>query len=137
MQTEYAVQGLCLQISSVKSKLTRRFYMSTLSSKPTKTYRPVDLISVFVFLALILTLLAIPFAGNLYHSLNTALGSVNSPQAGISSTASYSADQQYWNANCSHGWSSDSTCDDIVARSQSCSISTESAYCSEYDNYLK
>ena len=113
--------------------------MSTLSSKTTKTYRPVDLISVFVFLALILTLLAIPFMGNLYHSLNTALGNVNSTHASISSTASYSfsADQQYWNANCSHGWSSDSTCADIVARSQSCSISIDSAYCSEYNNYLK
>src|ERR1051325_9839098 len=131
MQTKYSVQGLCLQISSVKSKSTRRFYMSALSSKPTKTYRPIDLISVFVFLALILTVLAIPFTGNLYHSLNTALGNGNNTHPGISTTASYSFsdDQQYWSTNCSHGWSSDSTCDDIVARSQSCSIGTDSAYC--------
>jgi|SRR5690349_23922166 len=113
--------------------------MSTFSSKPTKTYRPIDLISVFIFLALILTLLAIPFTGNLYSSLSTALGSAGSPHAGISTTTNYSlsADQKYWSANCSHGWSSNSTCDDIVTRSQSCSISTDSAYCSEYDNYLK
>jgi hypothetical protein len=113
--------------------------MSTISSKPTKTYKPFDFISVFVFLALILTLLVIPFTGNLYNSLNTALGPVNSTHASISTNVNYSfsADQQYWSANCSHGWSSNSTCDDIVLRSQSCSISAESAYCSEYSNYLK
>jgi hypothetical protein len=113
--------------------------MSTISSKPTKTYKPFDFISVFVFLALILTLLVIPFTGNLYNSFNTALGPVNSTHASISTNTNYSfsADQQYWSANCSHGWSSNSTCDEIVTRSQSCSISAESAYCSEYGNYLK
>ena len=113
--------------------------MSTISSKPTKTYKPVDFISVFVFLALILTLLVVPFTGNIYTSLSTALDNVDSTQANVSSTISYSflADQGYWAANCSHGWSSNSTCDEIVVRSQSCSISAESAYCSEYSNYLK
>jgi len=113
--------------------------MSTLSSKPTKTYKHVDLISVFVFLALILTLLVIPFTGNLYNSLSTVMGNANSTNASVSSNVSYSfsADQQYWTVNCSHGWSSDSTCDAIVTRSQSCSISGESAYCSEYNNYLR
>ena len=113
--------------------------MSTISSKPTKTYKPVDFISVFVFLALVLTLLVVPFTGNIYTSLSTALDNVDSTQASVSSTISYSflADQQYWAANCSHGWSSNSTCDEIVVRSQSCSISAESAYCSEYSNYLK
>jgi hypothetical protein len=112
--------------------------MSTLSSKPTKTYRPIDLIPVFVFLALILTLLVIPFTGNLYNSLNMGLG-VDRTQGSFATKANYSfsADQQYWSANCSHGWSSNSTCDDIVTRSQACSISAESAYCSEYGNYLK
>jgi len=110
--------------------------MSTLSSKPTKAYKPVDFISAFVFLALILTLLVIPFTGNLYNSLNIALGITHSS---ISTNANYSfsVDQYYWSANCSHGWSSNSTCDDIVARSQSCSISADSAYCSEYNNYLE
>ena len=113
--------------------------MSTISSKPTKTYKPVDFISVFVFLALILTLLVMPFTGNLYKSLSTALGTVDNTHAGVSANVNYSfsTDQQYWSANCSHGWSSNSTCDDIVLRSQSCSISAESAYCSEYGNYLK
>jgi hypothetical protein len=113
--------------------------MSTLSSKPTKTYKPVDLISVFVFLGLILTLLVIPFTGNLYSALGTAFGGADSTTASISTntTYSFSTDQQYWAINCSHGWSSDSTCDEIVTRSQSCSISGESAYCSAYNNYLR
>jgi hypothetical protein len=113
--------------------------MSTLSSKPTKTYKPVDFISVFVFVALILTLLVIPFAGNLYNSLSSALGPVNSTRASISSDVNYSfaVDQEYWSVNCSHGWSSNATCDEIVVRSQACSISAESVYCSEYSNYLK
>lgn len=113
--------------------------MSTLSSKPTKRYSSVDPISVFVFLALILTLLVIPFTGNIYASFSRTLGNMDSTHANVSSTISYSfsADQQYWTANCSHGWSSNSTCDEIVTRSQACSISAESAYCSEYESYLQ
>src|SRR5215213_10322682 len=113
--------------------------MSTISSKPTKTFKPIDLISVFVFLALILILFLIPFTGNIYTSLSSALDNVDSTHANVSSTINYSfsVDQQSLTANCSHGWSSNSTCDDIVTRSQSCSIKAESAYCSEYNNYLK
>jgi hypothetical protein len=113
--------------------------MSTLTSKPTKRYNSIDFISVFVFLALLLTLLVITFTGNIHNSFSTASGTVDSTHASVSTTVDYSfpADQQYWSANCSHGWSSNSTCDDIVSRAQSCSISVESAYCSEYDTYLK
>ena len=113
--------------------------MTTLSSKPTKRYTPVDIVSVFVFLALILTLLVIPFTGNIYTAVSSALGAGNSTNTMSSSNIEYSfaADQQYWASNCSHGWSSDSTCNEIVARSQACSISSESAYCAEYSNYLK
>jgi len=109
--------------------------MSTISSRPTKRYNIVDLMTIFVFFILLFTLFVIPFTGNLYSSLTT----VNSTHANVSTTASYSfsADHQYWTANCSHGWSSNSTCDDIVVRSQACSISAESAYCSQYDKYLK
>jgi hypothetical protein len=113
--------------------------MSTIASKPTKRYNLVNFISVFVFLALLLTLLVMPFTGNIYHSFSTVLGTVDRTQANVSTNVNYSfsADQQYWETNCSHGWSSNSTCDDIVSRAQSCSISVESAYCSEYDSYLK
>ena len=113
--------------------------MSTLFSKPTKRYNPAQLISLFVFLALMVTLLVMPLTGNFSSSLSSALGGVNSTHIGISTNTAYSfsADQQYWNANCSHSSSSDSICDDIVSRSQSCSISIDSAYCTEYDQYLK
>ena len=113
--------------------------MTTLSSKPTKRYAPVDIVSVFVFFAVILTLLVIPFTGNIYTVVSTTLGAGSSTNALNSSSVDYSfsADQQYWASTCSHGWSSDSTCDEIVARSQACSISSESAYCTEYSNYLK
>ena len=113
--------------------------MSTIASKPTKRYNPVNLISVFVFLALLITLIVMPFTANIYNSFSTALGTVDSTHANISTNVNYSfsTDQQYWETNCSHGWSSNSTCDDIVSRAQSCSISVESLYCSEYDNYLK
>jgi hypothetical protein len=109
--------------------------MSTITSKPTKKYSLIDLMSIFVFFILLFTLFIIPFTGNLYNSLTT----VNSTHANVSTNANYffSADERYWTANCSHGWSSNSTCDDIVLRSQACSISAESAYCSDYNKYLK
>lgn len=132
MQTEFTRHALYLQISSVQSNYKEIFNMTTLSSKPAKTYRTIDFISVFVFLALILTLVIMPFTGN----FSALLSNVKGTQANVPSY-SFSADQQYWGANCSHGWSSNSTCDDIVTRTQSCSISTESAYCSEYESYLK
>ena len=109
--------------------------MSTITSRPTKRYSIVDLISIVVFFVLLFTLFVIPFTGNLYSSLLTA----NSTHASVSTNATYSSssDHRYWTANCSHGWSSNSTCDDIVVRSQACSISAESAYCSEYGKYLE
>ena len=109
--------------------------MSTITSRPTKRYSIVDLISIFVFFILLFTLFVIPFTGNLYSSLVTA----NRTQANVSTHVGYSfsADHQYWTANCSHGWSSNSTCDEIVVRSQACSISADSAYCAAYDEYLK
>jgi hypothetical protein len=107
--------------------------MSTISSKPTKRYGIIDLIAIFVLFVLLFTLFVIPLTGGLYNFLGIVPRAVDSSHTSYS----FSADNQYWAANCNHGWSSNSTCDDIVARSQSCSISAESAYCSEYDNYLK
>ena len=113
--------------------------MSTFSSKSVKRYSPVDSMSVVILLVLILTLLIAPFTANIFHSLGTAVGNLRSAPAGLSakSDAVFVVDLQYWNANCSHGWSSDSTCDAIVARSQSCTISVDSAYCSAYQSYLQ
>jgi hypothetical protein len=55
----------------------------------------------------------------------------------LNSEVSFASDQQYWSKSCESGWSADATCDAIVARTQSCSISADSAYCSSYKSYLE
>ena len=112
--------------------------MSIISSKQSKEDNLVD--SLFVFLILILILLVLtPSNGNRYGSVRAAPGTLDRMGAGVLTSAevSFSADQQYWNANCSHGWSSDAGCKMIVLRTQSCSISIESVYCSRYETYLQ
>jgi hypothetical protein len=114
--------------------------MSTISSKQGKRQGFVDPNFILGFLVLIIALLVFtPLTGNIYNPLSTVLGAVDSTHASVSTSVNYSfsADQRYWGTNCSHGWSSNSACDDIVSRAQSCSISVDSAYCSEYDTYLK
>ena len=114
--------------------------MSTITSKQGKRQGSVDPNFILGFLVLIIALLVFtPFTGSISNSLSTVLGTVDNTHTGVSTNVNYSfsADQQYWSVNCSHGWSLNSTCDDIVARSQSCSISVDSAYCSEYESYLK
>lgn len=63
-------------------------------------------------------------------------GNVES-EVSVSDAASFASDLQYWDANCSHGWRSDSTCDTLVLKIQSCSVGIGSAYCSEYNTYLQ
>ena len=114
--------------------------MSTISTKQEKRSALVDPIYVLAALALILTLLlAWSLSGNAEDAINDAIATLSGGSARVSSAAevSFAADQGYWAANCTSGWSSDSTCDAIVQRVQSCSISTTSAYCSEYDRYLQ
>jgi len=114
--------------------------MSTISSKQAKKQGLVDPVYVLVFLVLILALVLLgPFSGNTYNSISSALGNLSSTSASLSasSNVSFTSDQQYWNANCSHGWASDSTCENIVQRSQSCVANVTSPYCSEYDAYLQ
>lgn len=50
---------------------------------------------------------------------------------------SFTSDQGYWNENCSHGWASDTTCEAIVSRVQSCLVNKTSLYCSAYETYMK
>lgn len=112
--------------------------MSTISSKQIKKHGLVDF--VFVFLALIVLLLVlIPFHGNIYNSISSTFGILGNTHAGVftNSNVSFASDLRYWNANCSHGWSSDSTCETISSRAQSCSVSVDSVYCSEYDVYMQ
>lgn len=112
--------------------------MSTISSKQEKRHALVDPVYILVLLVLVLTLMLVgPFAGNASNSILGVLGALSGAPANASTTVSFTADQQYWDANCTAGWSSDSICETIVQRVQSCSISTASAYCSEYDLYMQ
>jgi hypothetical protein len=107
--------------------------MSLISSKPSKKHELVDPILVVLTLILILMVFIPADMGN-YNSFGSVLESFNrAPTTNIS----FSSDLQYWDANCSHGWTTDSACTDISARAQSCSIGLDSAYCSEYASYLQ
>ena len=114
--------------------------MSTISSKHTKRQDSMDPNVILGLLVLILALVVFtPFTGNLYNPVGTALGTMAGTHANVSANVNYSfsADEQYWSLSCNHRWSSNSRCDDLVSRAQSCSIGMDSAYCSEYGNYLK
>ncbi len=112
--------------------------MSIISSKQSKKHSLGDWLLAFLALTLVLLML-VPSAGNVYNPIRIAPGTLNSMRADmpINRNVSFAADQQYWDANCNYGWSSDAGCDSIVARSQSCSISIASTYCSEYESYLQ
>jgi hypothetical protein len=114
--------------------------MTTFPSKEAKK-QSLDLILVLALIALTSVAMAFGF-------LNTNYGFVGMPpstQGGTISSVSLnignsvSADQQYWSAKCSHGWTSDSTCDALASLTQSCvvGIGVPSAYCSEYDSYVQ
>jgi hypothetical protein len=114
--------------------------MSTISSRQEKRHAFLDPIRVLISLTLILAFLVFaPPSGNVYNFISGAFGTPGSLDTGIAagSNISFASDQQYWDANCSHGWSSDSTCENIFRRAQSCVISLASAYCSKYDTYLQ
>ena len=113
--------------------------MSTISSKQEKRHGLVDPVYVLAFLVIILALLLLgPLTSNAHNSFNGVLGHLGrAPAVPASATVSFATDQQYWDANCSHGWSSNSSCDAIVVRSRSCVANVASAYCSAYKNYLE
>jgi hypothetical protein len=114
--------------------------MATISSKQEKRHALVDPIYVLVLLVLLLALLLLgPLSRKTSSTINSALGALGGVPAGMSASndGTFASDQQYWDANCSHGWSSDSTCENIVLRSQSCVANVDSAYCSAYDTYLQ
>ena len=113
--------------------------MSTISSKQQKRQSLLEPIAVLAILVLVLVLLALqPQAGNGSNIMSGTLGtSGRAAGAAINSTLSFTADQRYWDANCGHGWSSDASCEAIVLRAQSCTISAASPYCSEYEAYLQ
>ena len=113
--------------------------MATFPSKQKKRQDLVDPMLVFVSIALLSILIAFgPLNGN-YSSIPNVLVMEGGAADHASSSVgvSFASDLQYWDANCSRGWTSDSTCDVLVSRTQSCVIGTGSAYCSEYAAYLQ
>lgn len=114
--------------------------MTTYPSKQVKK-QSLDLILVLAIIALVSVAMA-------FGSLNTNYGFTGSPLASQGGTAgsvslnignSVTSDLQYWSANCSHGWTLNSTCDALASLTQSCvvGIGVRSAYCSEYASYLQ
>lgn len=113
--------------------------MATFSSRQTKKYSfLVDWLFVLFALTLIL-LIVVPADVNIYSSVRTAPKVQESlhPDISTGGPVSFAADQQYWDASCSHGWSSDVRCDAIVSRTHSCAVSVDSVYCSEYEKDLQ
>ena len=54
-----------------------------------------------------------------------------------SAHASFASDEQYWDSKCNNGWISDSKCDAIVLRVQSCAVNVVSHYCSTHESYIQ
>jgi hypothetical protein len=113
--------------------------MSIITSNQQKRQTFVDpIVILFVSVVLVLLVLAV-FATNGNSFVEKILQTNENTTAGISlnTQVSFAADQLYWSEHCESGWSSDATCDAIVARTQSCSASVDSAYCSAYESYLQ
>jgi hypothetical protein len=112
--------------------------MSIITSKPQKRY-VVDPIFILFFSALVVLTIFALSTGNLDYLVENAVESLSSTSVHVSvnSAPSFVADQKYWDANCTRGWTSDSLCDTIAGRTQACELSADSAYCSEYKQYLK
>ena len=112
--------------------------MSIITSNQSKRQTILDPIFL-LFISVLVVLLVFAFAAANRNLIGDALRIHESAPAGLSlnSEVSFAADQRYWSASCESGWSSDSVCDAIVARTQSCTISVDSAYCSAYESYLQ
>ena len=113
--------------------------MSIITSKQTKRQTVVDpILILFVSVLVVLLVFAFTVANRDLFTSNVNQNT-DSITVGLSlnSNVSFAADERYWDANCSTGWSSDAGCDAIVARTQACSVSVDSAYCSAYENYLQ
>ena len=114
--------------------------MATYSSKQEKRQVLGNSLPLLVSVLLIGTLVILaPLNASFYGSLNGILGTLGSANSVYDNAevVSFTADQTYWDANCSHGWASDSTCDVISLRVQSCAISVASPYCASYENHLQ
>ena len=111
------------------------------SKKPKKSQGFSNPISVLISVTLLGTFAVFaPFNVSFFDSINInrIFPSFYTPNT-ISAIPepSFTSDQTYWNENCTHGWTSDVTCDVIVSRAQSCLVNKSSLYCSAYETYLK
>ena len=110
--------------------------MATYSSKQTKSQAIVDPILMLIWVSLIAILIASrPLQVNVHSSIRSI-----SADRTTDTVVSFTTDKQYWEANCSHGWNSDSTCENIVLRAQACYagvLDLSSAYCTQYKSYVK
>jgi hypothetical protein len=113
--------------------------MSILTSKPQKRHVAVDPIFILLFSALVVLSIFALSTGNIDYLVEQTVQSLGgtSVRVSVNNAPSFASDQKYWETNCTGGWSSDSLCDTIAARTQACELSAESAYCSQYDGYLK
>ena len=117
--------------------------MTTFSSNQEKMQGAVDPILVLISIALIGILVAVgPLNGSVYNfNHNAWVAAQGNPSGKVSLKVgnSFTSNLQYWNAECSHGWTSNSTCDALSSMAQSCvvGLGTRSDYCSEYDSYLQ
>lgn len=113
--------------------------MSIITSKQYKKHDIVDpIFTLFLTALFVLAIFAVSM-GDIPHLVEDVMGSFDNAPAwvSVSNVPSFAADQRYWEAYCYGGWSSDSACDAIVARTQSCRENVDSAYCSSYKNYLQ
>ena len=112
--------------------------MSIITSNQSKRQTVVDpILILFVSVLVVLLVFAFTVANRDFFTSNVLQTSEIAPAAlSLNSNVSFAADERYWDANCSTGWGSDAVCDAIVARTQSCSVNLDSAYCSAYKNYM-
>jgi len=97
-----------------------------------------DSMSILVSVVLIGAIVILgPLNASLYNSINGALGTLQNSGVYSNATVSFASDVSYWAGNCSHGWGSDSTCDNIALKVQSCTLSAGSVYCANYEDYMQ
>ena len=113
--------------------------MSLITSNQQKRQSVVDPIFILFFSVLLVLLVFAISAANGNYFVEKLLQTNEAAPAGLSinSQVSFATDQRYWSEYCDSGWSADAACDAIVARTQSCSASVDSAYCSAYESYLQ
>ena len=110
------------------------------TSKQPQSQNLMDTMWILAYIVIIAILIVSGFKTNMkYDTLSQALGSRSHVYVGSLSGAelSFASDEIYWTAHCSRGWVSDSACDSIVIRTQSCEFGSTSAYCSNYQEYLQ